>query len=178
MFDPFGVKNISPDRELNISQMVQSNYERLIRLAEEVFDFRNDPDQLNVDQKAREKLLEIHPATLSEFSDENGPVAWLLIIPTSARIMEQFLAGRISENELFQMTMPGEKYEAVYLCSALVLEEYRRKGIITELALKAITAIRKDHPVKALFVWAFTREGNFGAEKLATITGLPLFHRT
>ena len=56
------------------------------------------------------------------------------------------------------MTPIGASYDAIYLCSALVLEEFRRKGIAKQLALKAIEDIRKDYPVKALFVWTFTRK--------------------
>jgi hypothetical protein len=157
--------------------MSNGNYERLIKLAEEVFDFRNDPDQLNVDLEVREKLYKIHPATLSEFNDENGPVAWLLVIPTTMELMNRFLKEEISERELFEQTPPDSSYDALYLCSALVLEEYRRKGIIMNLALKAIEEIRKDHPVQALFVWAFSKEGNLGAEKIAELVELPLYKR-
>lgn len=69
------------------------------------------------------------------------------------------------------------KYDSIYLCSALVLEEYRRKGIIRQMALKAIEEIQKDHPVKSLFIWAFTKEGEMAAEKIAQLTSLPLYRR-
>jgi hypothetical protein len=157
--------------------MSLSNYERLIKLADEIFAMRTDPDQLNVDQQIIERLKEIHPSTVSEQSDENGPVAWLLVIPTTIELMNQFLSKEINEKELFEMTRPGEKFEALYLCSALVLEEYRRKGIIKRLAFTAIDDIRRDHPLKALFVWSFTREGDLASEALAKLTGLPLHKR-
>jgi GNAT superfamily N-acetyltransferase len=138
---------------------------------------RTDPEQLNVDQDIIERLKKIHPATVSEFSDENGPVAWLLVIPTTTDLMNRFISREINENELFEMTIPGEKYEALYLCSALVLEEYRRKGIIKRLALKAIEDIRKEHPLKALFVWSFTKEGDLASEAVAELVGLKLYKR-
>ena len=75
------------------------------------------------------------------------------------------------------MTPVGASYDAIYLCSALVLEEFRRKGIAKQLALKAIEDIRKDHPVKALFVWSFTKEGDIAAESIARFTSLPLYKR-
>lgn len=158
--------------------MPPSNYERLIKLADEVFAMRTDPDQLNVDQEILVRLKEIHPATIAEETVENGPVAWLLIIPTTIELMNRFISREINEKELFEMTGPGDKYEALYLCSALVLEEYRRKGIIKRLALTAIEDIRRDHPLKALFVWSFTKEGDLAAEALAGLTGLPLYKRT
>lgn len=157
--------------------MAKSNYERLIKLAEEVFDFRNDPDQLNVDQETIIKLKKMHPATMSEFSDENGPVAWLLVIPTTKELMERFLSKEITEKELFEMTPLDTRYDALYLCSGLVLEEYQRKGIIKRLAIKAIDDIRKEHPIQFLFNWAFTEGGDKAAERLAVLTGLPLLKR-
>lgn len=157
--------------------MSLSNVERMLQLAEEVFAVKNDPDQLNVDQEVIERLQKIHPATVSEFDDGKGPVAWVLLIPTTSFLMDQFLQGRISEKELFERTPLDTKYEALYLCSAMVLEEYRRKGIAKQLILTAIERIRKDHPLKSLFVWAFTEEGDIGAESVSRLTSLPLHKR-
>jgi len=75
--------------------MPQSNYQRLIKLAEETFAVKSDPNQLDVDQEIIERLLKIHPATVSEFSDEKGPVAWLLVIPTTVDLMNRFLAKEV-----------------------------------------------------------------------------------
>jgi GNAT superfamily N-acetyltransferase len=157
--------------------MPLSNYDRLIKLAEETYAMNDDPSQLNVNKEVRDRLIRIHPATLSEYSNENGPVAWLLVIPTTIELMNRFLKKEISEKELFELTPLNTTYEALYLCSGLVLEEYRRKGIIRALVVKAIEEIRKDHPVKVLFSWAFTREGGLAAEALAKLTGLPLLKR-
>ena len=157
--------------------MSLSNVERMLQLAEEVFAVKKDPDQLNVDQEVIERLQKIHPATVSEFDDGKGPVAWVLLIPTTSFLMDQFLQGRISEKELFERTPLDTEYEALYLCSAMVLEEYRRKGIAKQLILTAIERIRKDHPLKSLFVWAFTEEGDIGAESVSRLTSLPLHKR-
>lgn len=157
--------------------MDADNYSRLIQLAEEVFAFKNDPTQLNVDEGVVEKLLRIHPATLLEERDTNGPVAWVLLIPTTLDLMHKFIGGFITEKQLFERTDPGMVYEAVYLCSALVLDEYRRKGIVKRMACEGIEAIRKGHPLKALFVWPFSPEGDKAAEVISNMTALPLYTR-
>ncbi len=149
----------------------------MMHLAEKVFAVKNDPDQLDVDQEVLERLRQIHPDTVLAKDDGKGPVAWVLLIPTSLDLMNQFLSGKISEKELFYLTQPGEKYEAIYLCSALVLDEYRRKGITKQLSLKAITEIRKKHPLKAAFVWTFSNEGGWVAENIAQSACLPLYKR-
>jgi ribosomal protein S18 acetylase RimI-like enzyme len=157
--------------------MSKSNFERMLQLADEIFAVKNDPDQLDVNQEVLERLMMIHPATVSEYDDGNGPAAWVLLIPTTLDLMHQFLDTVISEKELFDLTPLNTKYEVLYLCSALVLEEYRRKGIAKRLALQAIESIRKDHPLKGLFVWTFSKDGDLGAEALARYSFLSLYKR-
>ena len=146
-------------------------------MADNVFAAKSDPGQLDVDWKVLEGLRRIHPATVSDLDEGMGPVAWVLLIPTTQALMKRFLSNGISEKQLYEMTPLGANYDAIYLCSALVLEEYRRQGIAKRLSLEAIAQICKDHPIKALFVWTFTREGHIAAESIARITSLPLYKR-
>lgn len=157
--------------------MTLSNSERLVQLADEVFAVKSDPSQLDVNPEVLERLQKMHPATISEYNEGNGPVAWVLLIPTTLELMNRFLDNRISEKELFELTPLDIKYDVIYLCSALVLEEYRRKGITRQLALTAIEKIRKDHPLKAAFAWAFSPEGDLAAETIALLAELPLYKR-
>ena len=157
--------------------MALSNYERIIQLSDEVFSSRTDPDQLNVDEKVMERLELIHPNTLSEFDDGNGPVCWILCIPTTLDLMSKFIDQKISERELYELTPLNTKYETIYLCSALLLEEFRGKGIAQKLAVQALENIKTDHKIKALFFWAFSKEGEKLAEKLSGLMGLPLYRR-
>ena len=157
--------------------MALSNFERMIQLAEDTFATRTDPDQIDVDQHVIERLLSIHHATVSEYDDGNGPAVWVLVIPTTSVIMKQFLVHEITERELLELTPTGARYEALYLCSAMVLEEYRGRGIAKQLAVEAIEKIRKNHTLESLFVWAFTKEGDVLAETIAGKVSLPLFKR-
>ena len=157
--------------------MALNNYERLIQLADEVFSSRTDPDQLNVDENVMEHLQLIHPNTMSEYDNGNGPVCWILCIPTTLDLMTMFINQKISEKELYELTPLNSKYEAIYLCSALLLEEFRGKGIAQNLAVNAIESIKIDHSIKALFYWAFSKEGEKLAEKVSGLIGLPLYKR-
>jgi len=157
--------------------MPKSNFERMIQLSDEVFSSRIDPDQLNINENVMEHLQLIHPDTISEYDDGNGPVCWILCIPTTLDLMTQFINHKISERELYELTPLNTKYEAIYLCSALLLEEFRGKGIAQDLAIKAIESIKLDHSIKALFLWAFSKEGEKLAEKISGLIGLPLYKR-
>jgi hypothetical protein len=157
--------------------MGQSNFERMIQLSDAIFSSRIDPDQLNVDENVMERLQLIHPNSISEYDDGNGPVCWILCIPTTLDLMHQFIDQKISEKELYELTPLNTKYEAIYLCSALLLEEFRGKGIAQRLSLQAIAKIKIDHPIKALFFWSFSKEGEKLAEKISGLIDLPLFKR-
>ena len=146
----------------------------MLQLVDEVFDVRNDPEQLDVNEEVIKHLHKLHPATLSEYADENGPAAWILLIPTTKALMEQFLLNTINEQQLLDKTPVNTKYTAIYLCSALVLPEFRNKGIAKKLSIDAISNIQKGHPVEFLFVWPFSKEGEKLAEGIAQATGLQL----
>ena len=157
--------------------MALSNYERMIQLSDDVFSSRTDPDQLNVNENVMEHLQLIHPDTMSEYDNGNGPVCWILCIPTTLDLMTKFVNQNISEKELYDLTPLNTKYEAIYLCSALLLEEFRGQGIAQRLAIKAIESIKIDHSIKALFCWPFSKEGQKLAEKVSRLVGLPLHKR-
>lgn len=156
----------------------RDNLARMITLAEECFSTKNDPSQLSITPEIISLLREIHPGTMKEERDENGPIAWILVIPTTHDVMEKFLRSEIDERELFDTSCAGGRFEAIYMCSALVLPEYRKKGLAERLTADSINSICKDHPIKELFYWAFSEEGKKLAAAVAHRSGMPLYQRT
>jgi hypothetical protein len=156
---------------------MKPNFNRMLQLIDEVFATRNDPGQIQVDQKQLKKLQSIHPATLSEFANENGPLIWILLIPTARNVMEDFLKGIITEKQLLERTKVPGTYDCIYLCSATTLPELRGQGKTKQLCIKAINEIRADHPIDTLFVWPFTKEGEMLAESVAKECNLRLFKK-
>ena len=154
-----------------------SNHEHLLQLAEDAFAMRSDPAQLQVDEHVLEHLRQLHPATVCEATDAHGPIAWVLLIPTTLELMHAFLSGRITEQELVDRTPMAGPYQAVYLCSGLVLPEHQRKGLATRMTLEALDHMRKDHPIEAPFMWTFSEAGLASAKAIATAAGLPLWER-
>ncbi|MBL7952419.1 MAG: GNAT family N-acetyltransferase [Flavobacteriales bacterium] len=154
-----------------------SNFERMMQLAEEVFAIHDDPTQLQVDQDVLARLHRLHPATRGEVADADGPIAWVLVIPTTMALMEAFLAGKLTEHELYERTPEDAAYQAIYLCSVMVLPEHQRKGLARQVTRDCISRIREDHPITALFCWPFTTGGNALAKVVAAEAGLPLHMR-
>lgn len=157
--------------------IANENLQRMIALAGEFFETKNDPAQISVNAKSIARLRRIHPATMSERRTKKGPIAWVLIIPTTHESMRQFISKLINEQELLYQTPLRAKYDALYLCSALVLPEHRGKGYAKQLTVKAIKLIKKQHPIKYLFYWAFSAAGKKLAESVAKECGLPLSRR-
>jgi hypothetical protein len=157
--------------------MPKNNLERMIQLADDVFDVQHDPEQIQINERILARLKKIHPASISEKNTRNGPVAWVLILPTSHRLMDLFITKQITERELFRRTHAGKSYDAAYLCSALVLPEYRRKGIARRLTVQSVKSIQKQHPIRNLFYWQFSKAGKKLAEEAANRLHLPLHER-
>lgn len=150
------------------------NFNRMLQIIDDVFATRNDPGQIQVSPQQLRKLEQIHPATLTEQADENGPLIWALVIPTTTEVMADFLAHKITEKELLERTRPGQSYNCIYLCSVTTLPEMRGRGETKKLCVSAIEAICKDHPINTLFVWPFTKEGLHLAEAIAAACQLDL----
>jgi GNAT superfamily N-acetyltransferase len=155
----------------------KNNLVRMVQLAEEFFAVKNDPSQISINKKVMLKLKRIHPNTMTEKKASNGPIAWILVIPTTHKLMEQFITKKINERELFNKTPSHVEYDSIYLCSALVLPEYRGKGLAKNLMSKAIKSIQKEHPIHCLFYWGFSAEGKKLAVSVARELSLPLYKR-
>ncbi len=153
------------------------NEQRLMNLIDEIFDTKNDPTQLNVNEEIIKQLLQINTFTLGEERIEAGPIAWTLVIPTTTEIMEQFIYETISENDLFYKSIKEQKYTSLYLCSAIVLPEYRRKGIAKRLLVQSVLMIIREHPIKSLVAWPFNSSGLHLSLSVAKECNLPLYIR-
>jgi len=156
---------------------MSENFQRMIQLANETFAVHNDPQQLDVDDEIIARLQKLHSATLTQHTVGDGPVIWILLIPTTTAIMNDFITEKIGENEMLDRTEPGTSYDCIYLCSALTLPEFRNKGLTRKLTIDAIEQIKKDHPIKNLFVWNFSKEGEWLSKAIAMQLDLPLFER-
>jgi hypothetical protein len=160
-----------------MNTLQKNNLGRMIRLAEEFFATKNDPEQISVNKKVMLRLKRIHPDTMTEKSTSKGPVAWILVIPTTQKLMEQFIAKKINEMELLNKTPLRANYDSLYMCSALVLPEYRRRGLAKHLMTKAIRSIQEEHPIQSLFYWPLSKEGKTLAASVAREISLPLYKR-
>ncbi len=79
----------------------------MLEMVHSFFDMKNDPDQLQVSQQVQEHLQQLHHACLTEVANEDGPILWLLMFPTTSALMDSFLKNEINEQQLFDQTELG-----------------------------------------------------------------------
>jgi hypothetical protein len=130
-----------------------------------------------VNEEVIKLLKDLHAATVTEYVDGDGPVLWILLIPSTKVLMQQFIRNEITEDTLFQESMHSPLYNTLYLCSASVLPEYRRRGLTYSLTIEAIKQLQKDFPIDTLFYWPFSKGGKLLATKIATNLELTLFEK-
>lgn len=129
-----------------------------MQLAEEAFDVRNDPKQLDVDESVISRFVQIDPAAVSELANEDGPYCWILLIPTWLSWWLNSWKVRF-QKRIVQRTPVGGKYESNRSVFGHAAKEFRHRGIAGLLALDAIAQIRSRHHIRTLFVWPFSEEG-------------------
>jgi hypothetical protein len=154
------------------------NEARMYELIDDVFDTQNDSTQLRFSENDIEKLISLSPHTLQEAANEDGPYAWISVFPTSLDLMNQFVSEQINERQLFDLTNKEDSNEVVYLCSAIVLPEFRNQGLALKFTIQAIEALQLSYPIRVALVWPFSDNGLRLAEKAAEACGLSLRART
>lgn len=152
--------------------------EKMDLIAENIFGTQHDSDQIPITKESGEKLEKLTPHWIKYRLDQNGdPIAWSVIVPTKKEIAEKFIRGEITEKEILNSTSLQEKYSALYLCAAITISEYRRRGLAIELILENIKAIPKTSEY-ILFAWPYSQEGRLLIEKLEKILNTRIYMRT
>lgn len=152
--------NLLEDLKLH-SSFEDNPFEKMSAIAEKFFGTKIDPDQIPVTKTSRLKLKELSPFGLNCALDENrDPISWVVCIPTTLNLMNEFISGKITEKEMFDRTEKSENYSALYLCSAITIPQYRRKGIARFLILESVNKFKELNPDIQLFAWIYSKEGS------------------
>ncbi|HXK36697.1 MAG TPA: hypothetical protein VJ553_03900 [Candidatus Paceibacterota bacterium] len=143
-----------------------------MEIAERIFGTAQDPDQIPINRESLRKLMTLSPESIQhELDDKGDPIAWVVVVPTTRELMEQFLQGKLTERELFDRTEPHAEYDALYLSAAVTVPEHRLRGIARRLFRRAIERI-PHAPDAVLFAWPTTDDGRAMAKALAGRFGI------
>jgi hypothetical protein len=156
--------------------MDEKSFNKVLEISEQFYGTANDPEQIPINQESRDKLQKLHSKALIFTIENSEPVSWTVIVPTSNKLAEKFLKGEISERDLLDMTEPAKQYEALYLCSAFTVPEYRKKGYAIKLLKEQINSIpHTANPL--LFAWIYSQEGERLVDKLEQELGVKIHRR-
>lgn len=136
--------------------------------AEKIFGIEQDPDQMPINEESVKKLDAIYVEWLNTRSNGNNePISWSVVMPTQKSLAEQFLNNKITEKELLELTKAEERYDSLYIVSAITVPDYRNKG----LAFESLIAAIKKAPITMdalIFAWPITPEGQNLANKISS----------
>ena len=131
-------------------------FEEVDKTARDFFGLQEDSTQIAADQKTYEYSLQIGGCSIIAL--ENGKLlGWGFAFPTNRKLMDQFINGNITENQLFWMTKKDDNYDAIYLCAIFVYEEYRRSGLGSKILNACIDPLLKKDV--CIFYEPYTEEG-------------------
>lgn len=148
-------------------------FDKMREIAEKFFKTANDPNQIPIGEESLRKFQKLHPKTIIYRTENNEPISWVVVLPTSNELADKFLRGEINEWELLDMTRPQRQYEALYFCAAFTIPEYRKKGFIIEMLKEAIDTIPHIKDVR-IFTWPYSQEGRLLIEKLERVLDIKI----
>lgn len=168
------------DFSIDSSVLSKKEIEEGRELAESYFETSSDPDQIPANKENSTWMRKEIPTCLSIIRHKKKIIGFALVIPCTKELMHQFISKEITEAQLFEKIKISQAYktrEAIYFCSVFVRPEFRGRG----LALESLTfAIRNSFDLSKsppLFYWAYSKEGDALAKRLAHDLKLPLFKR-
>ncbi len=97
----------------------------LLLTAADVFGTEQESSQIQAEYATFEKLTQLSRQAIGVRKTSEGQiVAWCTVFPTTAALMQGFLAGAITERSLFEQTSVGDS-GALYLMSVYIFPEHR-----------------------------------------------------
>ena len=152
-------------------------HEKTRIIAEQYYGTAQDQNQIPITKASQQKLRQLHPSAVLFQLIDGEPVSWIVVVPTTRILAEQFVRGEITEKNLFDQTVPSERYEALYFCSVFTVPDHQRKGYATALLQQAIADIplTKD---PYFFGWTFSAEGAAMHQALTKKFGITVHLRT
>ncbi len=113
--------------------------------------------EANLENDLKIQNLEINNIVC--FKDNEKPIAWSIVLPTSRGSKTKFLNREITENQLFEDSINNQSFESLYIFAAIVLPNYRKRGFAKELARYQINYFKSTYKITDYFAWIFSPEG-------------------
>ena len=149
-------------------------------LSESFFGQSRDPQQMQVTPKTIKWFMNNFPKGLNQILDDDALVGFSMVFLSDEKTMKKFIEGKINENELsdyFMENFGKKKMDCIYLCAALVIPKYQKRGFATRALVNQITQLGKTYNIKFknLFYWGYSDAGTRTARKISKTLKMPLY---
>jgi len=151
--------------DYKIKYPANKDIEKMNRIALELFGPGGD-SMVEPNLENAEKLISLEKNNLICFKENNQPISWALVLPTSREKAERFLKKEITELELFNRSVEKPLFESLYLFSVVTLPDYRKRGLSSRLVKYQIEYFRNKYKIKDFYAWALNPEGKSLIESL------------
>jgi len=163
-------------------QITRKDGDKIGRINEAYFKTENDSEQAKITEKRRDWFMREFPEAANVIKVDDKIIGSTLVLPCTLRLMNLFISKNINEEQLFQeleRTASYSNIETIYFCSAIIVPEFRRKGLATQAVEKSIKKMlsKTKNKVKTIFYWGYSNEGSALAGKIAKDLGLELKKR-
>ena len=158
------------------------DYEFTRKIAIKEFGTSTDKNQWHPTEEDSVFVMNNLPECMNIIRDDDNFIGFTLIIPSTRELMDNFINKEINENDLWlaakNRKVTLDNFSAIYLCSAIIDKNYRRRGLSSNGFVKSIRKLIGKKNVKPiLFYWAYSNEGKLVADKVAKILNLKLEKR-
>lgn len=139
-------------------------------LAEKYFGTRKDPEQMPTDEKASNWILHNIPECVNVIKNNGEIIGFSFIMPCNEELMKQFISKKLNESQLYKeikKKITYKNFTTIYLCSAFVKPDYRKKGLASKAVMKSIEKIMKNNKIPTLFFEAYSEDGRKTVEAMA-----------
>jgi len=162
------------------SKFTREEDSKISELAEEFFDTENDYKQMPMSEITYEVVHDRYPGSLFIIKHIQKIIGFTFLLPTTNKMMQDFLDLTINEKELLtrileQVTM--ENCDSLYLVAAFIEPSHRNKGLVISSFTEQIKKFSNWKNMN-LFCWTTTEEWRKMVLKLSKSLAIKIKDRT
>lgn len=142
------------------------------------FNVKEDSNQIQEEDVSYKKIIDYDCEQECIIKENEKVIGSFYFILTSKKIMDNFLEEKINERDLLNNSRKLINFNSIYFCSAIIEEDYRRKGLIfkaTKKLIKHINPLFKEKP--SIFGWTFSESGSNLFKKTAKEFSFEFFEK-
>lgn len=150
-------------------EISEKDFWDVCKLHFEEFNVDKDLEQIQSESISWERLINCECEQECIIKESERVLGSSYIILTSNELADKFLSAEINENDLLLNSRKIKKFDCIYLCSAIILPEFRNKGFIFESSKRVIANSIEEFGMQfpKLFYWPFSNIGEKLSKKIA-----------